>query len=309
MNISERGLNLIKSYEGCRLTAYKCPANKWTIGWGHTNGVHQGMVITQAQADQFLFEDVQRFVNAVNQYQVRFNFNQNQFDALTSFAYNCGEGSLAAVMSCCNTKKEIAEECKLYNKSSDGQILNGLVRRREEEYNLFMSGEYVDATSNDNVNSVESHIVAAGDTLSTIATRYNTTYQELAKINNIADPNSIYVGQIIQLKASNEKTNNNVQTYTVQSGDTLSGIAAKFGTTYQSLASINGIADPNTIYVGQVLKIDGNANNEATYHTVASREYLGLIANKYGVTVSQICNLNNISNPDVIYVGQNLRIR
>ena len=253
MNISERGLNLIKSYEGCRLTAYKCPANKWTIGWGHTNGVYQGMVITQAQADQFLFKDVQRFVNAVNQYQVRFNFNQNQFDALTSFAYNCGEGSLAAVMSCCNTKKEIAEECKLYNKSSDGQILNGLVRRREEEYQLFMSGEYVDATSNDNVNSVESYIVVPGDTLSAIATKYNTTYQELAKINNIADPNSIYVGQ--------------------------------------------------------VLKIDGNANNEATYHTVASGEYLGLIANKYGVTVSQICSLNNISNPDVIYVGQNLRIR
>ena len=98
------------------------------------------MVISQAQADQFLFEDVQRFVNAVNQYQARFNFNQNEFDALVSFTYNCGEGSLAAVMSCCNTKKEIAEECKLYNKSSDGQILNGLVRRREEEYKLFMSG-------------------------------------------------------------------------------------------------------------------------------------------------------------------------
>lgn len=250
MNISERGLNLIKSYEGCRLSSYKCPSNKWTIGWGRTSGVYEGMVITQAQADQFLFEDVQRFVNAVNQYQVRFNFNQNQFDALTSFAYNCGEGSLAAVMSCCNTKKEIAEECKLYNKSSAGQILNGLVRRREEEYQLFMSGEYVDATSNDNVNSVESHIVVAGDTLSEIATKYNTTYQELAKINNISDPNSIYVGQIIQLKASN-----NVQTYTVQSGDTLSGIAAKFGTTYQSLASINGIADPNTIYSGQNLRI------------------------------------------------------
>ena len=149
-------------------------------------------------------------------------------------------------MSCCNTKQEIAEECKLYNKGA-GVVLAGLVRRREEEYQLFMSGEYVDATSNDNVNSVESYIVVAGDTLSAIATKYNTTYQELAKINNISDPNSIYVGQIIQLKASN-----NVQTYTVQSGDTLSGITAKFGTTYQSLASINGIADPNTIYVGQV---------------------------------------------------------
>lgn len=97
--------------------------------------------------------------------------------------------------------------------------------------------------------------------------------------------------------------------YTVKNGDTLSGIATKFGTTYQSLASINGIDNPNTIYVGQVLKIDGNVNNDLTYHTVASGEYLGLIANKYGVTVSQICSLNNISNPDMIYVGQNLRIR
>lgn len=155
MNISERGLNLIKSYEGCRLTAYKCPSNKWTIGWGHTQGVYEGMVITQAQADQFLFEDVQRFVNAVNQYQSRFNFNQNQFDALTSFAYNCGEGSLAAVMSCCNTKKEIAEECKLYNRSSTGQILNGLVRRREEEYKLFMSESNNNTNNNDGYSYAE----------------------------------------------------------------------------------------------------------------------------------------------------------
>ena len=155
MNISERGLNLIKSYEGCRLTAYKCPSNKWTIGWGHTNGVHQGMVITQAQADQFLFEDVQRFVNAVNQYQVRFNFNQNEYDALVSFTYNCGEGSLAAVMSCCNTKKEIAEECKLYNKSSAGQILAGLVRRREEEYKLFMSESNNNTNNNDGYSYAE----------------------------------------------------------------------------------------------------------------------------------------------------------
>ena len=155
MNISERGLNLIKSYEGCRLTAYKCPSNKWTIGWGHTNGVHQGMVITQAQADQFLFEDVQRFVNAVNQYQSRFNFNQAEFDSLTSFTYNCGEGSLAAVMSCCNTKKEIAEECKLYNRSSDGQILNGLVRRREEEYKLFMSESNNNTNNNDGYSYAE----------------------------------------------------------------------------------------------------------------------------------------------------------
>ena len=139
MNISNKGLELIKSYEGCRLTAYKCPAGVWTIGYGHTQGVYGGMVISQAQADQFLFEDVQRFVNAVNQYQARFNFNQNEFDALVSFTYNCGAGSLANVMACCNTKQEIAEECKLYNKGG-GVVLAGLVRRRNEEYQLFMSG-------------------------------------------------------------------------------------------------------------------------------------------------------------------------
>lgn len=146
MNISNKGLELIKSYEGCRLSAYRCPANVWTIGYGRTNGVYEGMVITQEQANQFLFEDVQRFVQAVNQYQARFNFTQNEFDALVSFTYNCGSGSLAAVMSCCNNKKEIAEECKLYNKGA-GVVLAGLVRRREEEYKLFMSG------SNNNTNN------------------------------------------------------------------------------------------------------------------------------------------------------------
>ena len=139
MNISERGLNLIKSYEGCRLSSYRCPANKWTIGYGHTQGVYEGMTITQEQADNMLREDVKYYADAVDRYNSRFNFNQAEFDSLTSFAFNCGVGSLQAVMSCCNTKQEIAEECKLYNKGG-GVVLAGLVRRREEEYKLFMSG-------------------------------------------------------------------------------------------------------------------------------------------------------------------------
>lgn len=148
MNISNKGLELIKSFEGCHLKAYRCPAGVWTIGWGHTNGVYEGMKISQAQADQFLYEDVQRFVNAVNQYQSRFNFNQNEFDALVSFTYNCGAGSLANVMACCNTKQEIAEECKLYNKGG-GVVLPGLVRRRQAEYDLFMGGSSPTTNNND----------------------------------------------------------------------------------------------------------------------------------------------------------------
>ena len=139
MNIGNKGLDLIKSFEGCRLSAYKCPAGCWTIGYGHTQGVYEGMTISQAQADNMLREDVKYYANAVDRYNSRFNFTQEEFDALTSFTYNCGVGSLNAVMSCCNTKQEIAEECKLYNKGG-GVVLAGLVRRREEEYKLFMSG-------------------------------------------------------------------------------------------------------------------------------------------------------------------------
>lgn len=139
MNIGNKGLDLIKSFEGCRLSAYKCPAGVWTIGYGHTQGVYEGMVITQAQADNMLREDVKYYADAVDRYNSRFNFTQEEFDALTSFTYNCGVGSLQAVMSCCNTKQEIAEECKLYNKGG-GVVLPGLVRRRNEEYKLFMSG-------------------------------------------------------------------------------------------------------------------------------------------------------------------------
>ena len=139
MNIGNKGLELIKSFEGCRLTAYKCPAGVWTIGYGHTQGVYEGMTITQEQADNMLREDVKYYADAVDRYNSRFNFNQAEFDSLTSFTYNCGVGSLQAVMSCCNTKQEIAEECKLYNKGG-GVVLAGLVRRREEEYKLFMSG-------------------------------------------------------------------------------------------------------------------------------------------------------------------------
>lgn len=139
MNIGNKGLDLIKSFEGCRLSAYKCPAGVWTIGYGHTQGVYEGMTISQAQADNMLREDVKYYANAVDRYNSRFNFTQEEFDSLTSFTYNCGVGSLQAVMSCCNTKQEIAEECKLYNKGG-GVVLPGLVRRREEEYKLFMSG-------------------------------------------------------------------------------------------------------------------------------------------------------------------------
>lgn len=99
--------------------------------------------------------------------------------------------------------------------------------------------------------------------------------------------------------------------HTVVSGDTLSGIASKYGTTYQKLAEYNGIADPNKIYPGQQIKIPGSSNqgSSATYYTVVSGDNLTKIANRYGTTVNQLVSWNNISNPNLIYPGQKLRVK
>ena len=131
MNISERGKNLIKSYEGCRLEAYYCPSGVLTIGYGHTGGdVYPGQVITQAEADALFDQDIVGYVNSVRAYEDQ--LNQNQFDALVSFCYNCGAGALADVMA----SGDIVGTMRLYVHGG-GQVLPGLVRRREEEIALF----------------------------------------------------------------------------------------------------------------------------------------------------------------------------
>ena len=99
------------------------------------------------------------------------------------------------------------------------------------------------------------YVVKKGDTLSGIASKYGTTYQKLASYNNIADPNKIYAGQVIQIP-NGSTSNSSRETYIVKKGDTLSEIAKKYGTTYKKIASDNGIADPNKIYPGQKLIIN-----------------------------------------------------
>ena len=106
----------------------------------------------------------------------------------------------------------------------------------------------------------------------------------------------------------NTDTTSEETVYTVVSGDTLSGIASKYGTTYQKLAEYNGIADPNKIYPGQQIKIPGS-NSSSAYYTVVTGDNLTKIANRYGATVNQLVSWNNISNPNLIYPGQKLRVK
>jgi len=148
MKINNAGLELIKSFEGCRLVAYDdLQPNKTithisqvkgtlTIGYGHVAGVTVGQVITQAQADNMLKSDMKKYEKYVTD-NVKLPLNENQFSALVSFCYNCGVGNLRTLVRN-RTTEQIADAMILYNKAS-GKVLNGLVRRRTAERKLFLT--------------------------------------------------------------------------------------------------------------------------------------------------------------------------
>ena len=137
MNI-EKGLNLIKKFEGCRLKAYRCPAGVLTIGYGHTKGVKSGQVITQAQAEELLRQDIVNFCKKVDKYDKIYHFNENEYNALLSFVFNIGNLNQLTANGT-RSKKVIGEKMKLYTKAG-GKTFNGLVRRRNEEYELYTKG-------------------------------------------------------------------------------------------------------------------------------------------------------------------------
>lgn len=146
--ISQKGIDLIKKFEGCELQAYLCPAGVWTIGYGHTAGVYSGMKITAAKAEAYLKADLVEFENSVNNL-VKVKITQNMFDALVSFAFNLGSGSLAnstllAQLNKGNVKMAANEFDKwIY---ADGKILPGLVDRRAAEKKLFLTGSNITVT-------------------------------------------------------------------------------------------------------------------------------------------------------------------
>lgn len=144
LQISNRGLNLVKRYEGCRLAAYLCPAGVWTIGYGHTGTVDgkkiaKGMVITQGTAERLLLQDMKKFADHVNKFDQKYHWTQNEFDAMVSFAFNVGSINQLTANGT-RTKQAIANSILLYNKAN-GSILPGLVKRRQDEKKLFLLNE------------------------------------------------------------------------------------------------------------------------------------------------------------------------
>ena len=144
MGISQKGLNLIKQFEGLRLTPYRCSAGVLTIGYGHTGSdVKEGMTITQAQAEELLKNDVKRFEIGVSTLTAGILLTQNQYDALVSFAYNVGLGAfqnstLLKKMRENPKDPAIATEFAKWNKAG-GAVIAGLTNRRAQESQLYFT--------------------------------------------------------------------------------------------------------------------------------------------------------------------------
>ena len=187
-DLSPNGLNLIKSFEGCKLTAYKClPTEKYyTIGYGHYGSdVKAGMKITEEQAEELLIKDCKKAIKNVNSFMSKYNFNQNQFDALVSFAFNVGSiNQLTA--SGTRTLEQISSKIPAYNKSG-GRVIAGLVRRRAKEKELFDMPTSTTATKKSN-EEIAKEVVAGkwgnGNARKTALTKAGYDYKTIQSLVN-----------------------------------------------------------------------------------------------------------------------------
>ena len=165
------------------------------------------------------------------------------------------------------------------------------------------------------------HVVQRGETLLSIARRYGTSVSALMQANGLTNPNFIWVGQRLRISGGSGTAPGGTSgggggTHVVQRGETLAGIARYYGTSVSALVAANGLRNPNVIYVGQWLRISGGSGTASGgtsggsggTHVVQRGETLASIARYYGTSVSALVTANGLRNPNVIYVGQRLRI-
>lgn len=137
----QAGVDLLTSFEGCRLTAYQCPRGIWTIGYGHTEGVHEGMVVTQDEAEAMLLGDLDTAESAITE-RVRVDLTDNQFAALCSFVFNIGAGNFqgSSLLAHLNRGEYLVVPSALKRWNHvNGEVSEGLTRRREAEAALWLA--------------------------------------------------------------------------------------------------------------------------------------------------------------------------
>lgn len=148
----------------------------------------------------------------------------------------------------------------------------------------------------------DTYIVQKGDSLWSIANKFNMTVSELKNLNNLTN-NLLSIGQVLKIKDS---SNNGKTTYTVQKGDSLWVIANKYGITTEELKSYNNLTS-NLLSIGQVLKIPQGKTSTENIYTVKKGDSLWTIANRYNTTVEKIKVLNNLTS-NLLSIGQHLKI-
>lgn len=211
--------------------------------------------------------------------------------------------------------------------TDDGRIngIEGYVDRNKFTEQIFENSSSKQIPERDNTKTGENagdtfiYVVKKGDTLSTIAKKYDTTVEEIVALNNIQNPNLIFVGQRLIINTINKQYSNIMGkkiVYRIQRGDTLSSIARRYGTTVNNLVRLNNIKNPNLIYAGTniLVNVENSIQNLNNYkvnfrYRVKWGDTLSSIARRYGTTVSNLVKLNNIRNPNIIYVGQKILIR
>jgi len=178
--------------------------------------------------------------------------------------------------------------------------------------------------------SVTIHVVQRGETLFRIAQQYGVNLEDIARANGLINPANIAVGQRLLIPLGAVASVAPPQTHTVQAGETLESIALFYGVEQQQIIMLNGIVNPNALYIGQVLKITEQAappiveqpvtesqaplevaatvSDSGVTHTIQRGETLFSIAQRYGVSIGDIQTLNNIASPSLIYAGQTLKV-
>ena len=277
------------------------------------------------QLDNIAFSGKQPVINNKNDYNYSNSGNADSSNGY--YTVQSGDTLSGIALKFSTTSSKLAQ---LNSISNPNLIYVGqrLLVNQSSNSNSSSSGQSSSATTNTETSSA-SYTVKSGDTLSGIASQYNTTVNQIVSLNQLSNPNLIYVGQVLKLKNS-QTTNSSSSsstaattagTYTVKAGDTLSAIASRYSTSSSTLASLNSLSNPNLIYVGQVLKVSSNASTSsstsssanstvttAASYTVKAGDTLSAIAAKYGTTYQALASTNSISNPNDIYVGQVIKV-